>query len=236
MYESEHISPEPSACRGYRLHKLEMYNWGTFDGEVFSVRPNGQTTLLVGQNGSGKSTLVDALLTLLVRPGVRNFNVAAGAKKTERDERSYLKGAYDRSSDDDGHGIHVKFLRPTADGYSAILACFRNVDTGRTFTTAQLLYLGSDQGVEKVYCFAEDERAIRDDFSGLDSTDGLMRVLRQRGWRATNKFSEYEGWFIRTIRAKAKAMEVFNQTVAVKDIQRLNDFIRHHMLESQPWS
>jgi uncharacterized protein YPO0396 len=31
-------------------------------------------------------------------------------------------------------------------------------------------------------------------------------------------------------------MEVFNQTVAVKDIQRLNDFIRQHMLESHPWN
>ncbi len=30
-------------------------------------------------------------------------------------------------------------------------------------------------------------------------------------------------------------MEVFNQTVAVKDIQRLNDFIRDHMLEPRNW-
>ena len=51
---------------GYRLAKLEVYNWGTFDGGVYSVQPRVQTTLLVGENGSGKSTLVDALLTLLV--------------------------------------------------------------------------------------------------------------------------------------------------------------------------
>ena len=236
MQESEQKSQGQSACNGYRLHKLEAYNWGTFDREVFSVRPNGQTTLLVGQNGSGKSTLVDALLTLLVRPGVRNFNVAAGAKKTERDERSYVKGAYDRSSDDDGNGIQVKFLRPNPSGYSAILASFHNSDTRKTFTIAQLLYVGSDQSVEKIYCFAEDERSIREDFGGLDSPDGLLKTLRQRGWRVTKTFSECEGWFLRTIRAKTKAMEVFNQTVAVKDIQRLNDFIRHHMLEPQPWS
>jgi len=73
------------AQQGYRLQKIEVFNWGTFDstnGHVFSVNPAGQTTLLVGKNGCGKSTLVDALLTLLVRLSIRNFNVAAGAGKT----------------------------------------------------------------------------------------------------------------------------------------------------------
>ena len=83
---------DPCSIRpGYRLHRLEVLNWGTFDstsGTVFSVAPEGRTTLLVGQNGSGKSTLVDAVLTLLVPSGIRNYNVAAGAKKTERSERS----------------------------------------------------------------------------------------------------------------------------------------------------
>src|SRR6185437_3688439 len=86
----------PADWHGYRLVKLELFNWGTFDstnGAVHSVRPEGATTLLIGQNGSGKSTMVDSLLTLLVRPVVRNYNVAAGAQKQERDERSYIKGA-----------------------------------------------------------------------------------------------------------------------------------------------
>ncbi|MCA9159005.1 MAG: hypothetical protein KDA72_11790, partial [Planctomycetales bacterium] len=40
---------------GYRLKKLEVTNWGTFDstdGRVFSLAPDGRTALLVGQNGS----------------------------------------------------------------------------------------------------------------------------------------------------------------------------------------
>ncbi len=49
---------------GFRLSKLEIYNWGTFDQTVYTMRPKGQTALLVGENGSGKSTVVDALLTL----------------------------------------------------------------------------------------------------------------------------------------------------------------------------
>ena len=88
---------------GYRLQRLELYNWGTFDSsddQVHVVRPEGRTALLVGQNGSGKSTLVDSILTLLVPRRIRNYNVAAGAQKTERDEGSYIRGACGQTGDD----------------------------------------------------------------------------------------------------------------------------------------
>jgi predicted ATPase with chaperone activity len=34
---------------------------------------------------------------------------------------------------------------------------------------------------------------------------------------------------------RGKAMDMFNQTVAVKDIESLNKFIRGHMLEAHDW-
>ena len=46
---------------GFRLHRLEVYNWGTFDGRVWSLQPEGKNSLLTGDIGSGKSTLVDAV-------------------------------------------------------------------------------------------------------------------------------------------------------------------------------
>lgn len=53
---------------GFRLARLEVYNWGTFDGEVWTLDLDGATSLLTGDVGSGKSTLVDAIITLLVPP------------------------------------------------------------------------------------------------------------------------------------------------------------------------
>ena len=53
---------------GFRLHRLEVFNWGTFDGRVWSLALDGRNHLLTGDIGSGKSTLVDAVTTLLV-PG-----------------------------------------------------------------------------------------------------------------------------------------------------------------------
>ena len=64
---------------GFRLYTLELFNWGTFNDQVWRIQPGGDTALLTGENGSGKSTLVDALLTLLVPNQKRNYNQAAAA-------------------------------------------------------------------------------------------------------------------------------------------------------------
>lgn len=64
---------------------------------MHGFHPSCDWTLLVGENGTGKSTIVDALLTLLVRPNTRKYNFASGAAKTERDERTYIQGAYDKT-------------------------------------------------------------------------------------------------------------------------------------------
>ena len=222
---------------GYRLKKLEVTNWGTFDstsGKVFSLVPDGRTSLLVGKNGSGKSTLVDALLTLLVQPGVRNYNVAAGAKKRERDERTYIRGACGRLSRED-EGSVVDYLRPDDRHYSVVLACFERAATGDAFTLAQVLQITGDGEVDKTYAFSEDERSIANDLSGLSRSEKIRKQLISRGFKATTKYSEYHPWFAKFANLRPKAMDVFNQTVAVKDIQSLNRFIRDHMLEAKPW-
>jgi len=221
---------------GYRLHKLEIFNWGTFDsseGNIHTVRPQGATTLLIGQNGSGKSTLVDALLTLLVKPATRNYNVAAGANKRERNERTYIKGAYGRLGRDEDNRADMQYLRPSGNQYAALLACFRN-DRGEAITVAQVLYLKSGGDVGKIYCFATDEKSIVTDCANL-KTERMQQQLKERGFRTTTSYIDYHSWFMRATNIREKAMDVFNQTVAVKDIHRLNDFIRTHMLEEKPW-
>ena len=78
---------------GYRLRYLEVFNWGTFNGKVYKLQPDGRTSLLTGANGSGKTTLIDALLTLLVPTHKRFYNQSSGAEsKKERDENSYFWG------------------------------------------------------------------------------------------------------------------------------------------------
>ena len=93
-------SPNGHSRSGFRLHGLELFNWGTFDNQVWSIQPGGDTALLTGGNGSGKSTLVDALLTLLVPNQKRNYNQASSNSRRERNEYSYVRGAYGRLQSD----------------------------------------------------------------------------------------------------------------------------------------
>lgn len=232
LFETE--TSARSALPGFRLSKLEIYNWGTFDGAVYSVSPLGQTTLLVGENGSGKSTLVDALLTLLVRPQSRSYNVAAGATRNERDERTYIRGAYDRTVGQSGRP-QIQYLRSASGHYTALLACFSNATTQAAFTICQVLYLTGDNSVEKVYAFSEGERGIVEDLADISSASGVARLLRDRGFQTTGSYKQYASWMQRKTNFRAKAMDIFNQTVAVKDVQRLDLFIRQHMLEAKPW-
>ena len=225
---------QPLPLPGYRLSKFEVYNWGTFDGAVYSVMPNGTTTLLIGENGSGKSTLVDALLTLLVRPQTRNYNVAAGASKNERDERTYIRGAHDRTVGEDGRP-RVVYHRTGHGHYSALLACFENAARKTKFTICQILYLDHENNVEKIYAFADSERGIVQDLGDLTSTSGLSKQLKDRGFKTSTSYKEYFHWLQKTTGFRSKAMDIFNQTVAVKDVQRLDIFIRQHMLEKKPW-
>ena len=63
---------------GYRLQHLEVFNWGTSDGQAWRLTPTGETALRTGDIGSGKSTLVDALITLLMPAHRIAYNKAAG--------------------------------------------------------------------------------------------------------------------------------------------------------------
>ncbi len=82
------------ALSGFRLSRLEVFNWGTFDGRVWTLQLDGRNGLLTGDIGSGKSTLVDALTTLLVPAQRVAYNKAAGADSKARTLRSYVLGHY----------------------------------------------------------------------------------------------------------------------------------------------
>lgn len=83
-----------SKQKGFRLHKLEVLNWGTFTRYTWNISPGGANSLLTGDIGSGKSTLVDALTTLLVPYQKITYNKAAGAESKERTVYSYIRGAF----------------------------------------------------------------------------------------------------------------------------------------------
>lgn len=221
---------------GFRLHRLEVYNWGTFDKHVWSLAPGGHNSLLTGDIGSGKSTLVDAVTTLLVPAQKIAYNKAAGADSKERTLRSYVLGYYKSERNDSGHSAKPVALRDH-NSFSVILGHFRNEGYDQDVTLAQVFWC-RDTGSQpqRFYIVADKVMSIAADFSGFGSDINQLRK-RLRNQSAVegpfDAFPAYEAAFRRRFGIEnAQAMELFHQTVSMKSVGNLTDFVREHMLEA----
>lgn len=216
---------------GFRLQRYEVLNWGTFDRHIWTLDLQGQTALLTGANGSGKSTLVDGLLTLLVPNRSRNYNLASGdTGKRERDEKSYVQGVYDCTSSEESYGSKSKLLRENRTP-SILLLYFLDADSQQKVTMAQVLWVQEGK-VKKFFVVHKDELSIKTDFDGFNNVAELKKRLRANQAEVFDNFNKYSANFRRLLGLQSdKALDLFNQTVSIKEIKSLNEFVRSHMLE-----
>ncbi|MPZ43249.1 MAG: ATP-dependent exonuclease SbcCD, C subunit-like protein [Betaproteobacteria bacterium] len=219
---------------GFRLERLEVFNWGTFDKRVWTLALGGRNALLTGDIGSGKSTLVDAITTLLIPAHRVAYNKAAGAESRERTLRSYVLGHY-KSERNEVTGAAKPVSLRDPNSYSAILGVFRNAAYDQTVTLAQVFWMKEPQGQpERLYACAERELSIAEDFAqfGTDIAQ-LRRRLRARKVEVETTFPKYAAWFRRRLGIEnEQALELFHQTVSMKSVGNLTDFVRAHMLEA----
>jgi len=221
------------ALSGFRLQRLEVFNWGTFDGRVWALNPNGKNALLTGDIGSGKSTLVDAVTTLLVPAHRIAYNKAAGADSRERTLRSYVLGHY-KSERNEVSGTARPVALRDQNSYSVILGVFHNAGYDQTVTLAQVFWMKDAQGQPaRFFVCAERALSIAAEFAhfGPDIA-GLRKKLRGLGTEVFDSFPPYGAWFRRRFGIEnEQALELFHQTVSMKSVGNLTDFVRSHMLE-----
>ena len=219
---------------GFRLHRLELLNWGTFNDRVWRLDLQGHNTLLTGDIGSGKSTLVDAVTTLLVPAHRVAYNKAAGADGKERSLRSYVLGHYKSARNDVGGSSKPVALRDES-ALSVVLGVFRNEGFEQTVTLAQVFWLKEAVGQPaRLFVGAEGELSITEHFTafGADIT-ALRRRLRSQGADVNDSFPPYGAWFRRRLGIQSEqALELFHQTVSMKSIGNLTELVRQHMLEA----
>ena len=183
---------------GFRLHRLEVFNWGTFDARVWTLALDGRNHLLTGDIGSGKSTLVDAVTTLLVPAHRAAYNRAAGAGSRERTLRSYVLGHYKSERNELSVSARPVALRDPSH-YSVILGVFRNEGYDQTVTLAQVFWIADAQGQPaRFFAAAEGDLSIAGEFAhfGSDITR-LRKRLRGTGVEIWNTFPPYGAWFRR---------------------------------------
>ena len=222
---------------GFRLHSFEVYNWGTFHQRVWRFPTHGDNALLTGDIGSGKSTLVDAITTLLVPAQKIAYNKAAGAEAKERTLRSYVLGHYKSERGDSGINARPVALRDH-NSYSVILGHFYNEGYDQHVTLAQVFYITDNRSQpDRFYVIADRPLSITEHFANFGSD---LNALRKRLRELPNvaletSFPAYGAAFRRRFGiADEQALELFSQTVSMKSVGNLTDFVREHMLEEFP--
>ncbi|MEK6747951.1 MAG: ATP-binding protein [Pseudomonadota bacterium] len=218
---------------GFRLHRLEVYNWGTFDARVWSLHLDGKNALLTGDIGSGKSTLVDAVTTLLVPAQRIAYNKAAGADNKERTLRSYVLGHY-KSERNELSGTGKPVALRDHNNYSVILGVFHNAGYDQTVTLAQVFWMKDAQAQPaRFFIGAERALSIAGDFANFGSDIAALRKkFRHSGAEVYDSFPPYGAWFRRRFGIEnEQALELFHQTVSMKSVGNLTEFVRSHMLE-----
>lgn len=222
------------ARAGFRLERLEVLNWGTFDQRVWAFDLDGRNALLTGDIGSGKSTIVDAVTTLLVPSHRISYNKAAGAGARERSLRSYVAGHY-KSERDEATGTTRHVGLRERGTYSVVLGRFSNRGFDQEVTLAQVFWLAPGQSgqPDRFFVTADRPLTITEDFAGFGGdVAALRRRLREAGAQVRDHFPEYGRDFRRLLGIPSdQAMDLFHQTVSMKSVGDLGEFVREHMLE-----
>ena len=226
---------DASALGGFRLHDLQALNWGTFDGQIWNLFSQGGNSLLTGNIGSGKSTLVDGLTTLLVPTRKLAFNKAAGAEDKERTFESYYHGYYTSQQNNSGKAQAIG-LRDKQH-YSVLLAQFYSKNRDEWITLAQVFWIKPDEHkAKRLFVIGQKPLTISREFTdfGTKILDLRKRLRKDEHIEIFDSFGPYQQHFSKLLglSADGKALELFNQTISMKSVGSVTEFVRNNMLST----
>ncbi|SFF45380.1 ATP-binding protein [Blastococcus tunisiensis] len=219
---------------GVRLEQFQMLNWGTFDTTVARLDVDGSNALLTGNVGAGKSTIVDGLTTLFASAHKVTYNRAAGADRSERTLATYVLGHYSNVYDEATGSTRPQSLRERKSAYSVLLARFTGLPgpTG-TLSAGAVFWFEATGVVHRLYFTAPAALDIAEHLAGHGDTRAVRAALRAAGGDLfDDNFRNYQRSLCRHLGISPAALDLLVQTVSMKSVGNLTDFVRAHMLDA----
>ncbi|TFD76115.1 hypothetical protein E3T54_11120 [Cryobacterium sp. Sr8] len=226
----------------WRLARVELLNWGTFDGHhSIDVARKGQ--LFTGASGSGKSSLLDAIATVLTPDKWLRFNSAAQEATARNDDRSlvsYVRGAWSKEADEGLDRAVSTYLRKGAT-WSGILLRFEN-ERDAPVTLARMFHLrGSsvDKGDLKDACFIDRVDVGLLDFREFVAS-GIDARRMQKAWpdaiiTTTGSHARFYSRLGRLLGiSNPNALHLLHKTQSAKNLGSLDQLFRTFMLDEPP--
>ncbi|MEJ1089739.1 ATP-binding protein [Microbacterium sp. Mu-80] len=223
----------------WRLSRVELLNWGTFDGH-HAVPIAREGHLITGASGSGKSSLLDAIAVVLTPDKWVKFNAAAldGSSRTgDRNKVSYVRGAWSKEADAAYDRAVSTYLRKAAT-WSGILLRFDD-DRNDPVVLVRLFHLKgttTDPADLKDACVI-----LRRDIALPDFASYAARGLDVRRLKAdldpVVATSSGHGPFYMRMRsllgiASDNALNLLHKTQAAKNLGSLDALFRTFMLDT----
>lgn len=217
---------------GFRIQRVDVYNWSSFNNNVKSVYFGGQNVLMTGDNGAGKSSIIDAITVLLYDVQKIVFNQAAGAEKGERNLASYVWGLY---KNDNSVGVKTAFGLRTENKavLSVIMATFYNQQLNEYVVLVQALSINHNKtNPDRFYYIGNRDFNLQNDVLPVKDVRDLGTKLRALGCERFNSFRDYSSRMqdLFGIR-RTKVLDLFYKTISMKSISNISDFVRKQMLE-----
>lgn len=231
--------------KGIRFDKIELYNWGGFNGyHVLDLQR--RSSLLIGANNTGKSTVLDALKMVFVSNP--KFNEAADTKDRKRssDDRSLgsLVLGQHSSHSEQGSDVPVPDLCRSVRDIS-IVACTFSDSIGQAFTAMVLFHYPPSVSEVKVvvprplinyYIFPHGISLNSDVLVPLGEKsetvefEFISRHLRSVGAIAYKTYSQYSIDLSTRLHLSPSALEQVVGTISTRSLDSIDDFIKNKAL------
>lgn len=222
-----------------RLRRVQLANWGTFDGiRSFDVPRRG--LLLTGPSGAGKSSVLDAMASILVKPAKLRFNAAAQGTETGDRERSlvtYVRGAHKRETDSETGEVATAFLRRSTT-WSGVALTFDDA-AGTVTTLVRLFHLRAasttTNDLKTVYAIVPGrvELSALAEFA-KDGIENRRIKASHPDWDVygNEDYSRFAAKFVKRLRmGSEQAQLLLHKTQSAKNLTNLDSLFRDFMLD-----